>query len=104
MAPSAPGITAITAPLKAAQTLSPFGGISPSQAQPSHRIEMHVATQAKQIIAFLYQKTLISPLKQMAARPMPPIEVHRVRNQQPMHPAPQIWPTRLGDQVKMVAH
>src|SRR5204862_434516 len=33
---------------------------------------MHVATQAKQIIAFLYQKTLISPLKQMAARPMPP--------------------------------
>jgi hypothetical protein len=35
---------------------------------------------------------------------MPPIKINRVANQQPMHPAPQICPMRLRDQMKMVAH
>ena len=35
---------------------------------------------------------------------MPPIKIHRVGDQQPMHPPPQIWPVRLRDQMKMVAH
>src|SRR6266403_3238102 len=65
---------------------------------------MHVAAQAQKVIALLHQKTLVSTLKQVTARAMPPIEIHRVRNQQPMHPTAQICPMRLRNQMKMVAH
>ena len=40
----------------------------------------------------------------MAAAAMPPIEKHRVRDRQPMHPATQIGPMRLRDQMNMIAH
>src|SRR6266403_5026206 len=65
---------------------------------------MHVAAQAQKVIALLHQKTLVSTLKQVTARAMPPIEIHRVRNQQPMHPTAQICPMRLRNQMKMVPH
>ena len=65
---------------------------------------MHITTQPRQIIALLHQKALVAPLKQMATRAMPPIKINRVGNQQPMHPLPQIGPTRFRHQVKMVAH
>jgi len=70
----------------------------------SHRIEMHVAAQAQQIIALLHQETLVTTLKQMTTRPMPPVKINRVGNQQPMHPASQIWPVGLRGQMKMVPH
>ena len=65
---------------------------------------MHVATQAQQIIALLRQKTLVTTLKQMTTGTMPPVKINRVGNQQPMHPASQIWPVGLRDQMKMVPH
>src|SRR4051812_32172576 len=65
---------------------------------------MHVTAQAQQVITLLHQKTLVSPLKQVTARSMPSIEIHRQRNEQPMHATAQIWPMRLRNQMKMVAH
>jgi hypothetical protein len=65
---------------------------------------MHVAAQAQQIITLLHQKTLVTTLKQMTTRTMPPVEINRVGNQQPMHPVSQIWPVGLRDQMKMIPH
>ena len=65
---------------------------------------MHIAAQTRQIIALLHQKTLVAPLEEVAAQAMLAVEEHRVSNQQPMHPAPEIWPVRLCHKMKMVRH
>src|SRR5262249_37423550 len=97
-------IPAITAPPKIAQAFAPFGGSASAQTYPSHRIEMHIPAQAQQMVALLYQKTLVASLKQMTAGMMPPVKVDRVGNQKPMHPLAQIGPMRLRHQMKVVAH
>src|SRR5207247_6854231 len=82
----------------------PLAGSAPPQTRSPHRIKMHIATQPQEMIALLHQKTLVAALKQMTARMMPPVKIHRVGNQQPMHPLPQIGPMRLRHQMKMVGH
>lgn len=65
---------------------------------------MDVTAQAQQIITFLHQKTLVAPLKKMAAALVPPIEIRGVGDVEPVHPTPQIRPMCLRHQVNMISH
>src|SRR5437667_8522959 len=65
---------------------------------------MNVAAQPQQIRAAFHQKTLVAPLKQMPTAPVSAVEVDRVTDHQPMHPAAQIGLTGLGQKMKMVPH
>jgi hypothetical protein len=56
----------------------------------------------KQLLAHLYQQAFVTTLEKVPAASVPPVKVNALGHHQPVHPAAQIGPTRLCQQMKLL--
>ncbi len=65
---------------------------------------MHIAAQTQQIGIAFHEPGRVPALHQMAASPVTPVEVDRVRRFQPVHESAEVGPRRLQHEMNVVGH